>query len=134
MTTTSQQYIITISELMTAQVMISQQITFDTAALQPLANPSTNNVPALMKWAVEGFPYNYTILTMNLSSPENGLINPTRGSTYEYASELLGVDLSQAVADFGSNFQGMKFTYMTLPTSVMVLVSKEDYPMRSIEI
>jgi hypothetical protein len=123
----SQQYIITISELMTAQVMISQQITFDTAALCPLANPSTNNVPALMKWAVEGFPYNYTILNMSLSpAVGNGINNPIRGNTYDYASQLLGTDLSQAVANFGSNFQGMKFSYMTLQNSVMVLVSKCD--------
>ena len=122
----SQQYIITISELMTAQVMISQQITFDTAALHPLANPSTNNVPALMKWAVEGFPYNYTVLNMSLTPVENRIPTPNRGDTYQYASQLLGTDLSQAVANFGSNFQGMKFSYMTLPSSVLVLVSKVD--------
>ena len=122
----SQQYIITISELMTAQTMISQQITFDTAALRPLANPSTNNIPALMKWAVVGFPYNYTVLNMSLSSVENGINNPIRGNTYDYASQLLGTDLSQAVTNFGSNFPGMKFSYMTLPNSVMVLVSKSD--------
>ena len=122
----SQQYIITISELMTAQVMISQQITFDTAALHPLANPSTNNVPALMKWAVEGFPYNYTVLNMSLTPVENRIPNPNRGDTYQYVSQLLGTDLSQAVANFGSNFQGMKFSYMTLPSSVLVLVSKVD--------
>lgn len=122
----NQQYIITISELMTAQTMISQQITFDTAALRPLANPSTNNIPALMKWAVVGFPYNYTVLNMSLSSVENGINNPIRGNTYEYASQLLGTDLSQVVTNFGSNFPGMKFSYMTLPNSVMVLVSKVD--------
>ena len=122
----NQQYIITISELMTAQTMISQQITFDTAALRPLANPSTNNIPALMKWAVVGFPYNYTVLNMSLSSVENGINNPIRGNTYDYASQLLGTDLSQAVTNFGSNFPGMKFSYMTLPNSVMVLVSKSD--------
>ena len=122
----SQQYIITISELMTAQVMISQQITFDTAALHPLANPSTNNVPALMKWAVEGFPYNYTVLNMSLTPVENRIPTPNRGDTYQYVSQLLGTDLSQAVANFGSNFQGMKFSYMTLPSSVLVLVSKVD--------
>lgn len=122
----NQQYIITISELMTAQVMISQQITFDTAALRPLANPSTNNVPALMKWAVEGFPYNYTVLNMSLTPVENRIPIPNRGDTYQYASQLLGTDLSQAVANFGSNFQGMKFSYMTLPSSVLVLVSKVD--------
>ena len=122
----SPQYIVTISELMTAQVMISQQITLDTAALQPLVNPSTNNIPALMKWAVEGFPYNYTGLNMPLTPLDSGLTIPNRGDTYQYASRLLGTDLSQAVANFGSNFQGMKFSYATLPSSVMVLVSKAD--------
>jgi hypothetical protein len=122
----SPQYIVTISELMTAQVMISQQITLDTAALRPLVNPSTNNIPALMKWAVEGFPYNYTILDMPLTPLDSGLTIPNRGDTYQYASRLLGTDLSQAVANFGSNFQGMKFSYATLPASVLVLVSKCD--------
>jgi hypothetical protein len=122
------QYIMTISDLMSRQSMLAQQLIADTAALQPLANPlSNNNVisAALVKWASEGFPSKYTLLNMGLSL--HGIaMNPERSNTYTYASKIIGVDLSQAVTNFGSNFSGMKFSYMTIPNSVMVLVSKCD--------
>jgi hypothetical protein len=116
-------YILTISDLMTTQAMISQQIVRDTAALQPLLNPSSNNLnPLFIKWAAEGFPSNYILFSMEFSP--QGVANVQRPHTYEYATQLLGTDLSQAVTNFGSNFQGMKFSFMTPPSSVLIQVSK----------
>jgi len=55
----SSSYILTISQLMTTQAMISQQMALDTAALQPLINPSSNNLnPAFMNWAAGDFSRN----------------------------------------------------------------------------
>jgi hypothetical protein len=120
------QYIMTISDLMTQQSMLAQQLIADTAALQPLANPPSNNdaiSAALVKWASEGFPSKYTLLNMGLSL--HGIaMNPERANTYAYASKIIGVDLSQAVTNFESNFQGMDFTFSTLSNSVLVHVSK----------
>lgn len=121
-------YIMTISDLMSTQSVITQQTILDTAALQVLANPSSNNsniTSTMMKWAADGFPSNYNVLDMHFS-PEGLMMNPNRANTYEYATQLLGVDLSQAVANFGSNFQGMKFSFATFPNSVRVQVSKES--------
>lgn len=111
---------------MANQEMIDRHTTLDAASLQILLSPSKDTIEELMKWGVKGFPYNYTILNMSLLSVDNGLNIPNRGNTYKYASHLLGTDLSQAVTNFGSNFQGMKFSYVTLPSSVLVLVSKVD--------
>lgn len=120
----SSSYILTISQLMTTQAMISQQMVLDTAALQPLINPSSNNLnPAFMNWAAGGFQPKYPLLAMSFQ-PQGMTPNPSRGNTYEYASQLLGMDLSQAVANFGSNFQGMKFTFEPLPNEVLIQVSK----------
>jgi hypothetical protein len=117
-------YIMTISDLMTTQAVISQRMMLDTAALQPLANPSTNNLtPVFMKWAAAGFPPRYTLLNMEFSPLGVG---PNRPNTYDYATQLLGTDLSQAVASFGSNFQGMSFSFIPLPNSVLIQVSKTD--------
>ena len=109
---------------MTTQAMISQQMALDTAALQPLVNPSSNNLnPAFMNWAAGGFQPKYPLLSLSFQ-PQGMIQNPSRGNTYEYASQLLGMDLSQAVANFGSNFQGMKFTFEPLPNEVLIQVSK----------
>ena len=120
----SSPYILTISQLMTTQAMISQQIVLDTAALQPLVNPSSNNLnPLFMKWAAAGFPPNHILFNMEFSPPGT-VNNPSRSNTYDYATQLLGTDLSHSVANFGSNFDGMKFSFMTLPNSVVIQVSK----------
>jgi hypothetical protein len=104
--------------------MISQQIVLDTAALQPLVNPSSNNLsPLFIKWAAGGFPSNYILFSMEFSQQTIASMQ-TRPNTYDYATQLLGTDLSQAVTNFGSNFQGMKFSFMTLPSSVVIQVSK----------
>ena len=120
----SSSYILTISDLMTTQAMISQQIVLDTAALQPLLNPSSNNLnPLFIKWAAAGFPSNHILFSMEFSP--QGITNMhNRPNTYEYATQLLGTDLSQAVTNFGSNFQGMKFSFITPPNSVLIQVSK----------
>jgi len=120
----SSSYILTISQLMTTQAMISQQIVLDTAALQPLVNPSSNNLsPLFIKWAAGGFPSNYILFSMEFSQQTIASMQ-TRPNTYDYATQLLGTDLSQAVTNFGSNFQGMKFSFMTLPSSIVIQVSK----------
>ena len=121
-------YIMTISDLMSTQSVITQQTILDTAAIQVLANPSSNNsniTSKMMKWAADGFPSNYSVFDIHFSS-EGLMMNPNRANTYEYATQLLGVDLCQAVANFGSNFQGMKFSFATFPNSVRVQVSKEE--------
>jgi hypothetical protein len=120
----SSSYILTISDLMTTQAMISQQIVLDTAALQPLINPSSNNLsPLFIKWAAGGFTPNHILFSMEFSPPTIAGIH-TRPNTYDYATQLLGTDLSQSVTNFGSNFQGMTFSFMTLPNSVVIRVSK----------
>jgi hypothetical protein len=117
-------YILTISDLMTTQAMISQQIVLDTAALQPLVNPSSNNLnPLFINWAAAGFPSNHILFNMEFSPPGTVSIQ-TRPNTYDYASQLLGTDLSQAVTNFGSNFHGMNFSFVTLPNSVLIQVSR----------
>jgi hypothetical protein len=117
-------YILTISDLMTAQAMISQQILLDTAALQPLVNPSSNNLtPLFIAWAAAGFPPNHILFSMEFS-PQTIANMQSRPNTYDYATQLLGTDLSQAVTNFGSNFQGMNFSFMTLPSSVVIRVSR----------
>jgi hypothetical protein len=117
-------YILTISDLMTTQAMMSQQIVLDTAALQPLVNPSSNNLnPLFIKWAAAGFPPNHILFSMEFS-PQSIATMQTRPNTYDYATQLLGTDLSQSVTNFGSNFQGMTFSFMTLPNSVVIRVSK----------
>lgn len=117
----------TISDLMSTQALITQQGIRDTAALQPLVSPTGNNniTSAFMSWAAAGFPSKYIVLDIKFSTLWME-IRQSRPNTYEYATQLLGVDLSQAVANFGSNFQGMKFSYMTLPNSIEVMVSKDD--------
>jgi len=117
-------YILTISDLMTTQAMISQQIVLDTAALQPLVNPSSNNLnPLFIKWAAGGFPSNYILFSIEFS-PQTIANMQSRPNAYDYATQLLGTDLSQAVTNFGSNFEGMKFSFMTLPNSVVIRVSR----------
>jgi hypothetical protein len=122
----SSPYILTISDLMTTQAMISQQIVLDTAALQPLINPSSNNLsPLFIKWAAAGFTSNHILFSMEFS-PQSIATMQTRPNTYDYATQLLGTDLSQSVTNFGSNFQGMTFSFMTLPNSVVIRVSKSS--------
>jgi hypothetical protein len=111
--------------------IFSQEVirTLDSAAIQPLANPynigNNNNslTPIFMNWAAVGFPSNYPLLVIAFQ-PYEVVLNPSRGNTYEYATQLLGTDLSQSVTKFGSNFYGMKFSYVTLQDSVVVQVSK----------
>jgi hypothetical protein len=59
-------------------------------------------------------------------SPRDIASIQTRPNTYDYATQLLGTDLSQSVTNFGSNFQGMTFSFMTLPNSVVIRVSKSS--------
>ena len=122
----SSSYILSISQLITTQAMISQQMLVDTAALQPLVNPSSNNLnPLFMKWASSGFPSNYMLFNMEFSPPGTVELQ-NRPNTYDYATQLLGTDLSQSVANFGSNFHGMTFSFMTLPNSVLIQVSRSE--------
>jgi hypothetical protein len=98
--------------------------TTDKGKLSVLLNPNTAALtPAFLQWTSRGFPPIFVLASIILSPPTVCSDGVTR-NIYDYATFLLGADLSSRVQIFATNFSGMEMSYTVSGTTVNIHVSK----------
>jgi hypothetical protein len=116
--------IISIDDILNEQSFREQKEESDRQAILTISSQSAQGLkPALVEWAIRGFPTSYPIYSVNVTPPTTCLDCVER-SLYDYIAYLTGKPIEEHVHDLCCKLQGMTVSFANMNGSIAIVVSK----------
>lgn len=116
--------IISIEDILNEQSLRQQKEDTDRQALLTISSQSAQGLkPALVQWAMRGFPVAYPIYCVSVTPPAT-CVDCVERSLYDYIIYLTGKPIEDHVRELSCKLQGMTVSFANMNGAITIVVTK----------